>query len=864
MPQPIPAEMEAWVLTLGQGEPTRKRVPVPKPRSDEVLLKILAMGVCHSDCTLCSMDEPILGMKKEFVLGHEACGEIVQLGSDVKASDFDVGDKVSILIIPGCNQEKCPQCSRGLNTICRHPDSGNYGLGFGEGMFAEYISIKSRAAAKIPDGVDLAQAAVAADAVLTSYHAVRYVADVQPDQTIAIFGLGGVGLNGLQTALHLGARRIFVVDKRQETLDEAMKLGVPKEDTFCTGDPNAKRIEQYVAENGIQVDTALDFVGHSDTFQSAQFTVRPGGTITVVGLISSSLPLIPMVSVMNALTIKCSYNGDRKSLVECLDLMAKGVLKPVVETKSVEELPQVLRDLDEGKVKSRMVLLPDWKNSNMNNNIVLQRQIGPHLQHDQHSKTSGRPSWMRKTSLSDGQQWRAVSKALGRQQKMEHAITTLRRRQDRLIEADPELASTIHDLEQAIEDQKSFFSSFLKPVFYNHQQSRDHQNCTAAQTVFDIPELLELILQDLRIPHILSFQQTCRSAKACIDNSPRLQSALSLRADPTDSPLRMPFARRFKGFFFNITEEVMLNDVTNKKITINFGFVPPKKPSLQRLPSIGSCYRRMYVVQPPITTADISLICCRTSHVDSPTQLQSESGITMGDVYDMTKDLYEKHSMCPRAPISMHDENGMVNVKICFSAEMRRAVMPPLQKRGQAEKAKEEAAQREVRNDRIAAYIAYKQQGIHNMLDGQSEVLTLVIAHADNSPVLTLEAIEDAGLLDEYLSIVRQRRLAHGFYFPPPAAAQHPQGTFQQLTANIAQTLATLQQNLQNIPGVVNVPIPQQQHQPPQQQQVAQQAQPVVQHPAQQQQHTVPQATSAATSGTNAITGNGQGPTTSS
>ncbi|KAK4892527.1 hypothetical protein LTR27_008991 [Elasticomyces elasticus] len=472
----------------------------------------------------------------------------------------------------------------------------------------------------------------------------------------------------------------------------------------------------------------------------------------------------------------------------------------------------------------------------MNNHVVLQRQnvaISAHLQHqyDHHPKPSGRPSWMLKTGLSDGQQWRAVSKALGRQQKMELAITTLRRRQDRLIEADPELASTIRDLEQAIEDQKSFFSDLLKPVFYNHQQSRDHQNCTAAQKVFDIPELLELILQDLRIPHILSFQQTCRSAKACIDNSPRLQSALSLRSDPTDSPLRMPFARRFKGFFSNSTEEVMLNDATTKIVSINFGFVPPKKQSLQKLPSIGSCYRRMYVVQPPITSANITLICCRSLHGDRPTQLQAENGITMGDIYDATKEMYEKHCMCPHAPIHMHDENGLVNVKICFSAEMRRAVMPPLQKRGQAEKAKEEAAQREARNDRIAAYIAYKQQ-----------------AHADNSPVMKLEAVEDAGLLDPYLSIVRQRRVASGFYFPPPTAAQHPQPT----------------QTLQNMPVLVNVPAAQQQQQPPQQQQMPQPAQPVVQHPAQQQQQTLPQATSAAAAGTDTTTGDNQESTTSS
>ncbi|KAK0936910.1 hypothetical protein LTR29_011495 [Friedmanniomyces endolithicus] len=361
MAHSIPESMEAWIQQIGKRVPFRKRVPVPKPAADGLLVKILAMGVCHSDCTIAAMDAPIPGMRMEFILGHEACGEVVQLGSNVNASDFAVGDKVAILIVPGCDHASCPQCNRGLHAICRAPDSGNYGLGIDDGMFAEYIAIATRAAVKLPAGVDIHEAAVAADAVLTSYQAVRYTADVQPEQTIAIFGLGGVGLNGLQTAIHLRAKRILVVDKRQATLDEAVKLGIPKEDTFCTGDAHAKRIEQYVAEAGIQVDTAIDFVGHADTFQGAQFTVRPGGTIVVVGLISPTCPFIPMVSVMNALTIKGSYSGTRKGLAECLELMAKGVLKPLVETNGIEELPSVMSDLDEGKVKSRMVLLPDWK-----------------------------------------------------------------------------------------------------------------------------------------------------------------------------------------------------------------------------------------------------------------------------------------------------------------------------------------------------------------------------------------------------------------------------------------------------------------------------------------------------------------------
>ncbi|KAK5117603.1 hypothetical protein LTR62_005025 [Meristemomyces frigidus] len=353
----VPSEMKAWRVHIGKPEPFLTEVPVPKPGADELLVTILAAG----DCTIMGFSEPLPGWKPEFTLGHEGAGEIVQVGSNVKDGGFAVGDKVTILIVPGCNKPSCPVCSNDMHRICRDPESGNYGLGVDDGFFAEYVTVKARAAVKVPEGIDIAAAAVSADAVLTAYHAVRYIADVQPNQTIAIYGLGGLGLNALQIAQHLGVKQIFVVDKRQETVDAAIKLGVPKERAFCTDDPKATRIEQYVAEKQVNIDTSIDFVGHTDTFHSAQFAVRGGGTMVLVGLISPALQLIPLVSVSKAITIKCHYNGSKKALVECLDLMAKGVIQPKVETDSVQNLPKVLKDLDEGRIKSRMVLLPDWK-----------------------------------------------------------------------------------------------------------------------------------------------------------------------------------------------------------------------------------------------------------------------------------------------------------------------------------------------------------------------------------------------------------------------------------------------------------------------------------------------------------------------
>ncbi|KAI6825882.1 hypothetical protein KC340_g12263 [Hortaea werneckii] len=329
---------------MGHREPFRSRVPVPDVAPDGLLVQVEAMGVCHSD-----------------FLGHEGAGKVVKIGPDVNPDLFSLGDRVAIHLIPGCNKSDCLECSRGLHVLCKADGGGNYGLGR-DGMFAEYVACQTRAAVKVPDSMEMPAAAVAPDAVLTAYQAVKYTGAVRPDHTIVIFGLGGVGLNGVQTALHLGVKRILVVDKRQHSLDEAVALGIPKENCFCTGDgSNEKKIEQFVAENNIQVDVAIDFVGHADTILAAQMLVRPAGLIVQVGLLAQHAPLIPGYIVMHAKTIKGNYNGSLESFAEVMELMGQGVLKPKLETGSIEDLPQVLRDLDEGKVRTRMVLLPDWK-----------------------------------------------------------------------------------------------------------------------------------------------------------------------------------------------------------------------------------------------------------------------------------------------------------------------------------------------------------------------------------------------------------------------------------------------------------------------------------------------------------------------
>jgi len=357
----IPATTPSWRMRVNHEPPLlRTSIPTPIPGSNDVLVKILAHGVCHSDCGIRDIKTPPPNWAEEFTLGHEGAGEIVQLGLSV-SGDWKIGDRVVIHIVPGCG--KCPVCLQGHPQICRaSPDNGAYGLGR-DGLFQQYVSIRADALALVPDSVPIAHAAIAADAILTAYHAVKYTADLAtaPETKIVlILGLGGLGLNAVQIALHLGVNKILIADKRKEAVDIAVKLGIPEENAFCTSTLE-RPLHELLASKRITIDIVLDFVGHEETLTTAQLAIRPAGLIVMVGLISPTATLIPVLMVSNMINIKGSFAGTIEGLRECLELLERGVIKPEIITGSIEDVPQVLKELDEGKYQGRKVLLPDWK-----------------------------------------------------------------------------------------------------------------------------------------------------------------------------------------------------------------------------------------------------------------------------------------------------------------------------------------------------------------------------------------------------------------------------------------------------------------------------------------------------------------------
>ncbi|KAL5356372.1 alcohol dehydrogenase [Aspergillus floccosus] len=345
----LPSTMIAWRKHKGNLPPVLEQVPVPDAPPSGFLVKLLASGVCHSDQALLDVeDRPHFDEK--YTLGHEGCGEIVQIGDQVNDPRFHLGDRIALLAVPGCGQAHCPECSRDLSQLCAHGQ--HHGIGQ-DGFYAEYVAIDARGAVPVPDAVSSAAAAVATDAVNTAYHGITRRAEVKKSETVFLFGLGGLGFNALQIVQSIGAR-VIVSDLRQEKLDAAAEKGVPQTDIV----PRGASIPDFVVRNGLEgkIDTVLDFAGTNQTFHDAQQIVRRGGKILCVGTLDPKNELDMKIGIRKQLSIIFSYGGQYDDLVEVLDLIAKGVIQPQVETKGLLEFPQVLKDLCDGKIKDRVAL----------------------------------------------------------------------------------------------------------------------------------------------------------------------------------------------------------------------------------------------------------------------------------------------------------------------------------------------------------------------------------------------------------------------------------------------------------------------------------------------------------------------------
>lgn len=296
-----------------------RQVELAPPGPDEVLVKIAAAGLCHSDLSVINGDRP---RPMPMALGHEAAGIVEALGPGVR--DLVVGDHVVVVFVPSCGH--CAPCAEGRPALCE-PGAAANGAGtllsgerrladedgrplnhhLGCSVFAEYATVSRRSLVKVDKAVPLDEAALFGCAVLTGVGAVVNTAKVSAGASTAVIGLGGVGLAAVLGAHAAGARQIVAIDLSDAKLEEALRLGA----THVVNAAAADAAEQVKALSDGGVEYAFEFAGAVRALDLAWRITRRGGSTVTAGLpppgAAFALPAVSLVAEER--TLRGSYIG---------------------------------------------------------------------------------------------------------------------------------------------------------------------------------------------------------------------------------------------------------------------------------------------------------------------------------------------------------------------------------------------------------------------------------------------------------------------------------------------------------------------------------------------------------------------------
>lgn len=348
--------MHALRLLDWHSEPQLEEVPVPEPGPDEVLVQVGGAGACHSDLHLMhEFEAGALPWGPPFTLGHENAGWVHTVGSGVRG--LEPGQPVAVVGAWGCGT--CRRCLDGLETYCERPDlapvpGGGGGLGLDGGM-AEYLLVPSaRHLVALPEGLDPAEAAPLTDAGLTPYHAVRRSwGKLGPTATALVIGIGGLGHLCVQALRATTAARVVAVDPRGSARDLALECGADL--ALAPGDDLVAEVRETTG--GLGVDVVLDMVGSDETLAAGAACLRQLGDLTIVGLGGGTLP-VSFFGLPYEASVQSTYWGNRRELVDVLDLGARGLLRSHTTLYTLDDAAQAYRDLAHGTVSGRAVVVP--------------------------------------------------------------------------------------------------------------------------------------------------------------------------------------------------------------------------------------------------------------------------------------------------------------------------------------------------------------------------------------------------------------------------------------------------------------------------------------------------------------------------
>jgi 2-desacetyl-2-hydroxyethyl bacteriochlorophyllide A dehydrogenase len=303
--------MKAAVLHKFNSPLSLDTVPLPEIGNTDVLVKIKASGICHSDLHHWRGSSAFsVPPKLPLILGHECAGVVERVGPFVK--NVKPGDRVVADYLLTCGD--CYYCSSGRSNLCDSARAFGYSI---DGAYAEYMALPSRQLFSLPAEISYEQGAIIGCAVVTAYHAVRF-AELTSSNSVAIFGIGGIGYNILKLSQALGAKRIIAVDVDDRKLARASRLGAE------TINPNHKPAQEMIEEltGGNGVDLAFEAIGLRQTAESAIRAVGRGGKAVLVGLCFEKIEISPVADIMlKEIQIESPSDHLRAEIPEVIELV---------------------------------------------------------------------------------------------------------------------------------------------------------------------------------------------------------------------------------------------------------------------------------------------------------------------------------------------------------------------------------------------------------------------------------------------------------------------------------------------------------------------------------------------------------------
>lgn len=341
----VPATMRAAVVRAIGKPVTFETLPVPKPGRGDILIKVVACGVCHSDLHAMDGDwTPLPALP--LIPGHEVAGIVAALGPDV--TGISIGQRVGVpWLYSSCGT--CEFCLSGMETICKQAEATGYSK---PGGYAEYMVAPAAYCGKLPDDCDMAEMAPILCAGVTTYRGLKRTG-VRPGQWMTVIGIGGLGHIAVQYARAMGMR-VAAIDVADNKLALAKELGAEVVIDGRGQSPAEAAQSVFGGAHGAVVTAVA-----TSAFELAVKVLRPGGTVAFIGLPGGDKDTIrtSISGLVNGeLSITGSNVGTRADLNEAVAFAARGLVTARIEKQPLEAVNEIFDRMRKGQIVGRVVL----------------------------------------------------------------------------------------------------------------------------------------------------------------------------------------------------------------------------------------------------------------------------------------------------------------------------------------------------------------------------------------------------------------------------------------------------------------------------------------------------------------------------